>query len=107
MSEEQSFKSRLSDVFGGLDQVKFKSDSSLKQEKYEENKVDQGGFRVPRSPANSPSSRGGGGGSNRTVVRAGVVTIPFFELLIDIFIQVWRWSLSLIGGVLNEPKGGR
>jgi len=70
MSEEQSFKSRLSDVFGGLDQVKFKSDSSLKQEKYEENKVDQGGFRVPRSPANSPSSRGGGGGSNRTVVRA-------------------------------------
>jgi len=69
MSEEQSFKSRVSDVFGCLDQVQFKSDSSLKQEKYEESKVDQGGFRVPRSPANSPSSRRGDGGLNRPVIR--------------------------------------
>lgn len=59
MSDEKSFKSRVSDVFGCLDKVDFKSDSSLKQDKPKD-QPESDGFRRPRSPVRS---RGGGGGT--------------------------------------------
>jgi len=60
MSDEKSFKSRVSDVFGCLDKVDFKSDSSLKQDdsKAKLEQLDDEGFRRPRSPVRS--SPGGG-----------------------------------------------
>lgn len=50
--DEKSFKSRVSDVFAGLDQVGFKSDSSLKQQDKPKEKVEDKfkEFRRPRSP---------------------------------------------------------
>jgi len=60
MSDEKSFKSRVSDVFGCLDKVDFKSDSSLKQDKPRD-QPENDGFRRPRSPIRSPSDRAVGG----------------------------------------------
>lgn len=57
-SDEKSFKSRVSDVFGCLDKVDFKSDSTLKQEKPRE-QPENDVFRRPRSPVRSGSDRGG------------------------------------------------
>ena len=45
--DEKSFKSRVSDVFAGLDKVGFKSDSSLKQK----DRKEDGTFRRPSSPS--------------------------------------------------------
>jgi len=48
--DEKSFKSRVSDVFAGLDKVDFKSDSSLNQDKKPEPEDKFAAFRRPRSP---------------------------------------------------------
>jgi len=57
----EGFKSRLDDVFGGLDGIGFKSDSSLKQTPL---KAEDADFRRPRSPTRR-SDHGSSGGGNR------------------------------------------
>jgi len=68
MSDEKSFKSRVSDVFGCLDKVDFKTDSSLKQEKPKQQQLDNEGFRRPRSPVRT--SHGGDRGGTREPSRS-------------------------------------
>lgn len=62
----EGFKSRLDDVFGGLDGVGFKSDSSLKQTPYEADKESE--FRRPKSPPSRGCVRSG---DNRDSSRGG------------------------------------
>lgn len=68
MSDEKSFQSRVSDVFGCLDKVDFKSDSTLKQEKPKQQQLDNEGFRRPRSPVRT--SHGGDRGGTREPSRS-------------------------------------
>ena len=56
--DEKSFKSRVSDVFAGLDKVGFKSDSSLKQR---DQSQEDDTFRRPSSPSSQRRREGGGG----------------------------------------------